>query len=182
MFKLQQKKKEEQAKKAADADKPPSMQKQVSVRTRYLTRELTELELPSTCKMNFDNVDDLREFTLVIQPDEGYWKGGSFTFQVKVPEEYNVKPPNVLCKTRIWHPNIAENGRICLSLLREHALDGMGWLPTRTLKDVVWGLNSLFTDLVDFDDPLNVEAAEQYKKSESNFSQRVRSYVDQFAK
>ena len=33
------------------------------------------------------------------------------------------------------------------SLLREHALDGMGWLPTRTLKDVVWGLNSLFTVL-----------------------------------
>ena len=24
-------------------------------------------------------------------------------------------------------------------------MDGTGWLPTRTLLDVVWGLNSLFT-------------------------------------
>jgi ubiquitin-conjugating enzyme E2 F len=38
-------------------------------------------------------------------------------------------------------------------------MDGTGWAPTRTLKDVVWGLNSLFTDLLNFDDPLNIEAA-----------------------
>jgi len=24
-------------------------------------------------------------------------------------------------------------------------MDGTGWMPTRTLLDVVWGLNSLFT-------------------------------------
>ena len=31
------------------------------------------------------------------------------------------------------------------SILREHTMDGTGWMPTRTLLDVVWGLNSLFT-------------------------------------
>ncbi|GFO19157.1 nedd8-conjugating enzyme ube2f, partial [Plakobranchus ocellatus] len=39
-----------------------------------------------------------------------------------------------------------------------------GWAPTRKLKDVVWGLNSLFTDLLNFDDPLNVEAADHYAR------------------
>eukprot|EP00118_Oscarella_pearsei_P007159 m.33998 g.33998 ORF g.33998 m.33998 type:complete len:183 (+) comp31931_c0_seq3:74-622(+) len=181
MFKLQQKKKEEKEKKEAAADKPPPMMKQVSVRTRYLTRELSELELPPTCKITFDDVDDLREFTLFIKPDEGYWKGGRFTFRVNIPEEYNVKPPSVECKTRIWHPNIAENGKICLSVLREHTFDGTGWLPTRTLKDVVWGLNALFTDLVDFDDPLNVEAAEQFKKNKSAFCHKVQDFLQNFA-
>ncbi|OWK05235.1 hypothetical protein Celaphus_00002813, partial [Cervus elaphus hippelaphus] len=71
-------------------------------------------------------------------------------------------PPKVKCLTRIWHPNITETGEICLSLLREHSIDGTGWAPTRTLKDVVWGLNSLFTDLLNFDDPLNIEAAEHH--------------------
>ncbi|MEQ2191824.1 NEDD8-conjugating enzyme ube2f, partial [Xenoophorus captivus] len=47
-------------------------------------------------------------------------------------------------------------------LLREHSIDGTGWAPTRTLKDVVWGLNSLFTDLLNFDDPLNIDAAEHH--------------------
>ncbi|XP_048342532.1 NEDD8-conjugating enzyme UBE2F isoform X2 [Sphaerodactylus townsendi] len=82
------------------------------------------------------------------------------------------KPPKVKCLTRIWHPNITETGEICLSLLREHSIDGTGWAPTRTLQDVVWGLNSLFTDLLNFDDPLNIEAAEHHlrdKKSKMFF-------------
>ncbi|XP_040417141.1 NEDD8-conjugating enzyme UBE2F isoform X3 [Cygnus olor] len=76
--------------------------------------------------------------------------------------EVQAAPPKVKCLTRIWHPNITEMGEICLSLLREHSIDGTGWAPTRTLKDVVWGLNSLFTDLLNFDDPLNIEAAEHH--------------------
>ncbi|EAW71131.1 ubiquitin-conjugating enzyme E2F (putative), isoform CRA_d, partial [Homo sapiens] len=43
-------------------------------------------------------------------------------------------PPKVKCLTKIWHPNITETGEICLSLLREHSIDGTGWAPTRTLK------------------------------------------------
>ncbi|XP_064832882.1 NEDD8-conjugating enzyme UBE2F-like isoform X4 [Oncorhynchus masou masou] len=94
--------------------------------------------------------------------DEGYYQSGTFHFEIDVPEAYNMVPPKVKCQTRIWHPNIAETGEICLSLLREHSIDGTGWAPTRTLKDVVWGLNSLFTDLLNFDDPLNIDAAEHH--------------------
>lgn len=54
------------------------------------------------------------------------------------------QPPIVKCETRLWHPNISEEGEICLSLLRQNSIDGLGWAPTRTLKDVVWGLSSLF--------------------------------------
>ncbi|KAF5919322.1 hypothetical protein HPG69_010722 [Diceros bicornis minor] len=112
---------------------------------------------------------------------EGYYQGGKFQFETEVPDAYNMvvssllvtwraydrfisvlQPPKVKCLTRIWHPNITETGEICLSLLREHSIDGTGWAPTRTLKDVVWGLNSLFTDLLNFDDPLNIEAAEHH--------------------
>ena len=67
--------------------------------------------------------------------DEGYWKGGTFSFKVTVPEEYNIKvshvypvilcchdqshksflqPPHVVCRTRLWHPNINETGEVCL--------------------------------------------------------------------
>jgi len=40
-----------------------------------------------------------------------------------------------------------------------------GWTPSRKVIDVVLGLDSLFTDLIDFDDPLNMEAAEMHLKS-----------------
>lgn len=182
MFKLQQKRKEEEEEKKKGASKPP-YSKQMSVRSRFLTQEVSEIQtnLPRSCKIKFDDIDNLRQFTLIVSPDEGFWKGGTFVFDIKVPPEYNIKPPTALCKTRIWHPNITEDGKICLSILREHSLDGCGWLPTRSLKDVVWGLNSLFTDLVDFDDPLNTEAAEQYQMNKKSFERKVRDFVQQYA-
>ena len=30
------------------------------------------------------------------------------------------------CETRIWHPNINEDGEVCLSLLRQNSLDALG--------------------------------------------------------
>ena len=36
------------------------------------------------------------------------------------------QPPSVTCETRIWHPNIGENGEVCLSLLRQNSYDSMG--------------------------------------------------------
>ncbi|XP_050843568.1 NEDD8-conjugating enzyme UBE2F isoform X2 [Serinus canaria] len=103
----------------------------------------------------------------LLVKDEGYYQGGKFQFETEVPDAYNMVPPKVKCLTRIWHPNITETGEICLSLLREHSIDGTGWAPTRTLKDIVWGLNSLFTDLLNFDDPLNIEAAEHHLRDKT---------------
>ncbi|KAF3824005.1 hypothetical protein GH733_008290 [Mirounga leonina] len=96
--------------------------------------------------------------------NEGYYQGGKFQFETEVPDAYNMVPPKVKCLTRIWHPNITETGEICLSLLREHSIDGTGWAPTRTLKD-----------LLNFDDPLNIEAAEHHLRDKVH-EQGVRSW------
>ncbi|XP_014947309.1 NEDD8-conjugating enzyme UBE2F isoform X2 [Ovis aries] len=136
--------------------------RRVSVRDRLLVKEVAELE--------------------ANLPYEGYYQGGKFQFETEVPDAYNMVPPKVKCLTRIWHPNITETGEICLSLLREHSIDGTGWAPTRTLKDVVWGLNSLFTDLLNFDDPLNIEAAEHHLRDKEDFRNKVEDYIKRYAR
>ncbi|XP_068803943.1 NEDD8-conjugating enzyme UBE2F isoform X14 [Struthio camelus] len=118
----------------------------------------------------------------LLVKDEGYYQAGKFQFEIEVPDAYNMVPPKVKCLTRIWHPNITETGEICLSLLREHSIDGTGWAPTRTLKDVVWGLNSLFTDLLNFDDPLNIEAAEHHLRDKEDFRNKVEDYMKRYAR
>ncbi|KAB0801297.1 hypothetical protein PPYR_05651 [Photinus pyralis] len=155
----------------------------ISVRDRLLARELQELAqvLPTNCLVNHDNVNDLSSFMLIIKPTEGFWQGGSFKFGVNVTEEYNMVPPIVKCLTRLWHPNISEGGEVCLSLLRQHSVDGLGWSPTRRLNDVLWGLLALFTDLLNFDDPLNIEAADMYRTSREEFQKKVNEYVIKYA-
>ena len=98
---------------------------------------------------------------------------------------------------RLWHPNISEEGEICLSLLRPHSVDGLGWAPTRyflgrvskfesifsrRLRDVLWGLSSLFSDLLNFEDPLNIEAADHFRSDQEGFRTKVRDWVVKYAK
>ncbi|KAI6653215.1 NEDD8-conjugating enzyme UBE2F-like [Oopsacas minuta] len=183
MFKLQQKVKEEATKREESAAKP-TFSKMMSVRSTRLTKEYPELDgsLPGSCEIEHDDANDLRNFKLIVRPAEGYWKGGKFVFDIKIPSEYNMKPPLCSCLTKLWHPNITEDGKICLSVLRENSLDAsLGWSPVRTLKDVVIGLSSLFTDLLNFDDPLNVQAAEHFALDPDDFVRKVTEYVNSYA-
>lgn len=107
-----------------------------------------EETLPPTCSVVFPDSNVLSEFFLTITPNESYYKDGMFKFSVEISEEYNMVPPKVKCLTKLFHPNISETGDICLSLLRLNSIDSMGWAPTRKLKDVIWGLNSLFTGMI----------------------------------
>ncbi|XP_022109783.1 NEDD8-conjugating enzyme UBE2F-like isoform X1 [Acanthaster planci] len=189
MITLSKKRKEDAARRASTGSMPtPPFAldniKRVSIRDKLLVKEVPEMNvnMPSSCSVQYEDVNKLHSFQLIITPEEGYWRGGRFIFSIYVPEEYNIVPPTVNCHTRIWHPNISEDGKICLSLLREHSVDGTGWAPTRRMKDVIWGLSFLFTDLLNFDDPLNIEAAEHYQRNRSDFEAKVRHYVERYAK
>ncbi|XP_069998463.1 NEDD8-conjugating enzyme UBE2F isoform X2 [Penaeus vannamei] len=163
---------------------PEPPKKRISIRDQLLVKEVSEMEsnLPEGCTVKFEDPNALHTFRLIVAPPEGYWAGGVFVFSINVPEDYNIAPPVVRCETKLWHPNISEEGEICLSLLRQNSIDGLGWAPTRRLKDVVWGLSSLFQDLLNFDDPLNIEAAEHYQRDKDSFRWKVRDYIETYTK
>lgn len=62
------------------------------IRDRLLVKEAQEMSqlLPASCSVHYHNENDLSKFTLVVQPTEGYWEGGSFKFDINVTEEYNM--------------------------------------------------------------------------------------------
>ncbi|CAJ0954946.1 unnamed protein product, partial [Mesorhabditis belari] len=157
-----------------------------AIREKLLAQEVKDLETnlrnQNICRIRFPELPALHEIELTITPQEGLYRDGIFRFHITVPLEYNNVPPQVKCLTRVWHPNINEDGTICLSLLRENSVDDFGWRPTRNLLEVVHGLQSLFGDLMDFDDALNMEAAKQYSSNRGEFSNRVKEYINRFAR
>ena len=54
----------------------------------------------------------------IIGPEDTPYAGGVFKLDVAVPEEYPIQPPSVRFVTRVYHPNIDADGRICLDLLK----------------------------------------------------------------
>ena len=45
--------------------------------------------LPSTCRVDFKDPDQLHTFHLIITPKDGLWSSGVFKFQIDVPLNYN---------------------------------------------------------------------------------------------
>jgi ubiquitin-conjugating enzyme E2 M len=96
--------------------------------------DLEELSLGTTMKTHFPNPDDILNFKLTIDPDEGMYKGGRFNFDFKINQNFPHDPPKVKCTQKIYHPNIDLEGNVCLNILRED------WKPVLNLNAVVVGL------------------------------------------
>ena len=64
--------------------------------------QIQELEenKPPGVKIKFDDPNTLSDFHVIISPEDGYWAGGRFKFHVKIPLDYNMSPPDVLCLTK----------------------------------------------------------------------------------
>jgi len=135
-------------------------------------------------KTHFPNPDDILNFKLTIDPDEGMYKGGRFDFDFKINQNFPHDPPKVKCTQKIYHPNIDLEGNVCLNILRED------WKPVLNLNAVVVGLQVspgskremetanemqfLFLE-PNASDPLNKEAAEDLKANREGFKRNVRS-------
>ena len=134
---------------------------------RRITKDIHELELPETCKIEFSDPDDLLNFCLVIVPDKGFYRGGSFQFSFKISPNYPFEPPKVKCVNKIYHPNIDLEGNICLNILRED------WTPAMTVNVIVYGLQYLLLE-PNPKDALNLEAAHDLQTDRGAFEEKVR--------
>lgn len=148
---------------AASADKKKSKISAAQIRAQ---KDISELDLPKTMKLEFPDTEDILNFYLTISPDEGFYKGGVFKFSFKVNPNYPHEPPKVLCTQKIYHPNIDLEGNVCLNILRED------WKPVLNLNSVMVGLQYLFLE-PNADDPLNKEAAQVLRSNRKVFEQNV---------
>eukprot|EP00756_Hemistasia_phaeocysticola_P031341 Hpha_TRINITY_DN16346_c1_g7::TRINITY_DN16346_c1_g7_i1::g.61289::m.61289/K06689/UBE2D, UBC4, UBC5; ubiquitin-conjugating enzyme E2 D len=100
------------------------------------------------------NASDLLHWNAVIVgPEDSPYKGGLFNIDVQIGQQYPMQPPKMKFTTRIVHPNIHSDGRICLDILGGwDGSDTKAWSPAFTIEKVLLMLQSLLS-APNFDDP-----------------------------
>ncbi|KAH7423908.1 hypothetical protein KP509_12G080300 [Ceratopteris richardii] len=164
LFSVKQKQKEA----AADGVSGTVSTKKQSPGELRVQKDISELNLSKTTSISFPNgKDDLLNFEITIRPDEGYYMGGTFVFSFNISPIYPHEAPKVKCKTKVYHPNIDLEGKVCLNILRED------WKPVLSINSIIYGLQYLFLD-PNPDDPLNQEAADVLKDHPKQFEASVK--------
>ena len=65
---------------------------------------------------NEDNI--FHWIAIIFGPEDTFWEGGVFRLTLNFTEEYPNKAPVVKFVSRMFHPNIYNDGAICLDILQ----------------------------------------------------------------
>eukprot|EP00095_Tigriopus_kingsejongensis_P001341 maker-scaffold1057_size73593-snap-gene-0.30 protein:Tk01341 transcript:maker-scaffold1057_size73593-snap-gene-0.30-mRNA-1 annotation:"ubiquitin-conjugating enzyme e2-32 kda" len=147
---------------------PPS-----SSAIRALSLELKSLmeEPLEGTRTKLVNEDNLFEWEMAIfGPPDTLYQGGYFKTQLKFPNDYPYSPPTVRFLTKVWHPNVYENGDLCISILHPPVDDPQSgelpcerWNPTQNVRTIMLSVVSLLNEPNTYS-PANVDASVMYRR------------------
>ncbi|KAG2298195.1 hypothetical protein Bca4012_009400 [Brassica carinata] len=144
--------------------------------TKRILKELRELQRdpPVSCSAGPIGEDMFHWQATIMGPIESPYTGGVFLVDINFTQDYPFKPPKVVFKTKVFHPNVNSNGNICLDILKDQ------WSPALTISKVLLSVCSLLTD-PNPDDPLVPEIAHIYKNDRARYESTARSWTQKYA-
>lgn len=123
-----------------------------------------------------DNLNMLK--SNITGPEGTPYEKGVFTLQILIPEKYPFAPPSIKFITQVYHPNIDDNGRICLDLIK---MPPSGcWKPTIGLEGLLIAVRMLLEN-PNPDDPLMADIAEEYKNNKQEYTRKARLFTEKYA-
>jgi len=143
---------------------------------KRLTKELKDMQKDDIPNLSAGPVNNnLFEWEAVIMGPIGTpYEGGIFNLSISIPSNYPFKPPIVIFKTKIYHPNINSAGNICLDILKTQ------WSPALTISKILLSICSLLSD-PNPNDPLVPDIANLLKTNQELYSKTAKEWTTIYA-
>merc|ERR1711907_225196 len=136
---------------------------------KKLLKDIREFEKDKpegiTLIINEENITDIQ--AQMSGPESTPYEGGMFTIKLVLGADFPQAAPRGYLLTKIFHPNIAPNGDICVNTLKRD------WKPDTTLKKILMVIRCLLIEPGP-DSALNEEAAVLMQEDFEAYSKRAR--------
>ncbi|KAJ8114484.1 hypothetical protein OPT61_g3642 [Boeremia exigua] len=128
--------------------------------------------------------DDMFLWEALIQGPEGTpFEGGVFPAELKFPKDYPLAPPKMKFLTDMWHPNVYNNGEVCISILHPPGDDPLQyeqaserWSPIQSVEKILISVMSMLAEPND-ESPANIDAAKMWRNQREEYEKVVRQNV-----
>jgi len=119
-------------------------------------------------------------------PKDTPYEGGVFQLTMKFPSDFPMMPPELRFLSQFWHPNVYENGLVCISILHppgDHnveisgELPGERWMPTQNVNTILLSVQSLL-DSPNYSSPANVDASVEWRNVPELFKKKCQILVE----
>jgi ubiquitin-conjugating enzyme E2 G2 len=119
----------------------------------------------------------------IMGPPGTDYEGGVFNAILKFPLDYPLNPPKMIFSPPIWHPNIYENGEVCISILHPPGEDpnkyesvSERWSPVQSVEKILLSVVSMLAE-PNAESGANIEASKMWRTNRRAFSERVKQDV-----
>ncbi|KAJ3397267.1 ubiquitin-conjugating enzyme E2 G1 [Chytridiales sp. JEL 0842] len=146
-------------------------------------KELTKKPVEGFSAGLIDDADIYKWEIIIMGPEGTLYEGGFFKATLHFPTDYPLMPPKMTFVSQIWHPNVYQNGDVCISILHAPGDDKYGyedagerWLPIHTVETIVLSVISMLSSPND-ESPANLEAAKEWREDFNTFKKKVQRCV-----